>query len=243
MSFALIPLDILSCVRFFLCAILLSTHLVDHGVESVIATPCNQTFAEQRSVVITPSTASDLNLSSIFNCLGGSFEVSWSGSVAVTDSILIGGGTSVTIVGSSSNNGDKMETAAADSAVVAATAFGPIFVVDNAELVIKGLVVRGGNASRSVGTGETRGAGVHAVAANLIVERCAFYDNFAEESGGGIRASLSRVVVRETVFSNCSSGPEPGAGSTDASGEGGGIEVTFVLAVACALYMIPELHI
>lgn len=250
--FSLLPLLSLSRVRFFLCTILLPTHLLlgplslskHHRVMAATARSCNQTVAEQRPVVITPFTSSDLNLSSIFNCENGSFEVTWSGAVTVTGSIRIGRGTSVTIVGSygSSTSNEFLETAPNDSAAVASTAFGPIFIVEEAELILKGMVVRGGNASSLVGRGIARGGGVYARDANLTIERCAVEDNFAEDSGGGIRASLSRVIVRETVVRRCDAGFKPEAGSEDASGEGGGIEVVFVW-VTRAIHYHRTIHL
>lgn len=53
-------------------------------------------------VIVTPITAQ--NLTSMFNCEGGNFEVVWSGAVNVTGTIYIGMGTTVNITGKDSPN-------------------------------------------------------------------------------------------------------------------------------------------
>lgn len=191
-------------------------------------------------LLITPSAiSSGFNLSSIFDCEDGLFTVSWIGAVAVTDSIRIGRGTSVTISGSyssnSSNNGSvttssssdsesSLEAGAIEPAVVAKTAFGPIFVVEHGGLTLNDIVVRGGDASSLVESEKTSGGGIYADNATLAIKRCMFEDTVAE-SGGAIRASDSRVDVQDTVFRRCSAGFKAVADVEDAIGAGGGIEV------------------
>lgn len=86
------------------------------GVGSgVLAAPCvtgNTTTVDEEggrgggaatfNVSVTPNT--DLDLTSIFNCEGGQFQVAWSGAVNISGTIHIGLGTTVKIVGDSSSN-------------------------------------------------------------------------------------------------------------------------------------------
>lgn len=190
------------------------------------AAPCDSTV--QMSVAVTPFTS--LDLSSVFDCEDGEFEVSWSGAVSITESIRIGRGTAVSIMGDGSGSNDETsdaETADTESAAVeAVNAFGPIFVVNGSELYLEGIVVRDGNATDAAGEGLVTGGGVHALDANVTVVGCVFEDNFALHSGGGIYAQWSRLVVRDTEFRRCNAGLVPEAGDQDAEAEGGGVKAS-----------------
>lgn len=224
------------------CATYLLIHLVLGlmSVSTVVARMCEPSNGEL--LITSSAVSSGLNASSVFNCENGSFTAKWVGAVILTESIRIGRGTSVTIVGSYSKSSSNIrslttssdsdgegspEAGAIDSAAVAETAFGPIFVVGHGKLILDGIAVRGGNASSSVGSGVTRGGGIYAIGATLTVDWCTFEDNFAEESGGAIRASGSRVIVRDTVFRRCSAGVRAAVDIENAIGAGGGIEVIF----------------
>ncbi|CAM9443637.1 unnamed protein product, partial [Sphacelaria rigidula] len=112
----------------------------------------------------------------------------WSGAVNVTESIRIGYGTAVTIVGEGAES----------SAVRAASAFGPIFVANGSVLYLEDLAVCSGNATDIGGEGLVSGGGVHAVDATVTLVGCVFEDNFALHTGGGVFTNRSRLVVQDT---------------------------------------------
>lgn len=78
----------------------------DSGIGGVFAAPCPDTLAgvpgKAQNVTVTPDT--DVDLSTIFSCEDGEFEVSWSGVVNVSRTIYIGRGTTVKIVGDATND-------------------------------------------------------------------------------------------------------------------------------------------
>ena len=83
---------------------------------SVLAAPCDvdDTIARRDeepagALKVNVTAGIDLNLTMIFNCEGGDFEVAWSGAVNVFETIHIGNGTTVKIVGHG-NPSDTSET-------------------------------------------------------------------------------------------------------------------------------------
>lgn len=201
------------------------------GVASAI--PCTPTA--QQSIAVSPSSA--LNVSSLFDCEGGVFDVTWSGVVNIQSSIVIGTGTTVSIAGDHVSNvtiglsSDSAGTSSAvnntgSSAVVATDVIGPLFVVQRGVLNLEGISVRGGSATVTAGLGVISGGGVSAEDANVTVTGCTFEENFAEWVGGGIFANRSRVEIRDTAFRVCAAGAPPVAGEVDyVEGSGGGVGV------------------
>lgn len=106
------PHPIAAVLCFLLAGILVSPNF--DGVAQtrglgfgVLAAPCgtNTTTAGAPTTVnvsVTPTTGLDLTK---FNCEGGDFRVLWSGVVNITETIYIGQGTTVHIIGDSSPNG------------------------------------------------------------------------------------------------------------------------------------------
>ena len=94
-------------IYLVVAAVLLSP--IDYGIARkgemgfcVLAAPCvpdNATAREAGATTLEVNATTDLNLTSIFACEGGTFEVAWSGTVNVSGTIHIGLGTTVTIVG------------------------------------------------------------------------------------------------------------------------------------------------
>lgn len=191
------------------------------------AAPCDSTA--QESLAVTPSTS--LDLSSVFACEDGAFEVQWSGTVSITETIRIGRGTTVAIIGGGSDiSGGTSDGETAEvnqfAAIAAVNAFGPIFVANGSVLHLEGIAIRYGNATDSVGEGLVNGGGVHALDADVTVVGCVFEANFALHSGGGIYAKRSRLVVRDTAFRQSSAGLKTKAGDDDVEAEGGGVMVS-----------------
>lgn len=191
---------------------------------------------------VTTISSSTEDVSSVFECDNGIFEVTWSGVVNISKSIVLGNGTRVSIVGDYGNglgglnalggSTDEVLSASTSGSSAVETnglAFGPIFVVVNASLSLDGIAVRSGNASESVGGGYSTGGGIHGENADISVVSCEFEDNFAELGGAGISANASDLVVTDTVFRRCRAGSVPEAGDEDAAEAGGGIMVSAVL--------------
>lgn len=206
--------------------------------------------------VLNISTVDDIDLTSLFDCEDGEFEIILWGSVTVNDNIQIGSGTKVSIVGNHDNGllsdyyGEKLvnpdygsgastnataETGSIDSEIIAGTAFGPMFFLENASLHLENITLRNGNATTSTSSGIVSGGGLHSLDADITIAGCTLEDMFAEYWGAGIFANRSRIVVRDTLFRRCASGIRSQAGQTTSSrvgggdviGVGGGIAVRF----------------
>lgn len=161
--------------------------------------------------VVNVTSTADVNLTSIFDCEGGNFEVYWSGEVDVTDTIVIGNGTTVRIFGDDNSiEGDSglsdddevvanltsglalplgLTSAAVGMGPPNVTAgaekpasFGSMFYVDGGILILEDLIVRGGFADNTT-------AGLDGVGG--------FYG-----SGGGIYAVNSSVFVTRCDFND-----------------------------------------
>ena len=214
-------------------------------------------------ITVTNDTAYDL--STLFACEGGDFNVSWFGVVRVGSTITIGRGTTVRIFGeidtnsvlattsrpisstsaSSNVSSDfelELETLSGDlnlpqeltsTAVVEVSdgvSFGPIFLVDNGELYLEGLTIRGGNATNSNAGTIIAGGGIYANFSQVSVSSCVFEDNFAEYLGGGIHTNRSILTVKDSVFRRNKAGFQSFAGDKDADGAGGGIGVRILFS-------------
>lgn len=237
----------------------------------VLAAPCgtgNTTASGRQPVRVSVTPTIGVN-STMFNCEGGDFEVSWSGVVTVRDTIYIGFGTTVNIMGQSSpmNTSDTAAIPEAScsinttghvgvhdpiatlsiprgltSAAVrdlplnmseppnGSITFGPIFYVDGGELHLQNMAIRGGYVANSTNYPDASGGGIYAQRSNVTATWCEFEDNFAESEGGGIFANASTLVVIDSVFRRCRAGFRPEVGE-EASGAGGGINVSMVSAV------------
>ena len=202
-------------------------------------------------ITVTNDTAYDL--STVFDCEDGEFNVSWFGVVRVGSTIKIGRGTTVRIVGNSSSSTSnssyvssdmelELETLSGDLTLpqeLASTAvevsdgvsFGPIFLVDSGELYLEGLTVRGGNATNSTAGTFIAGGGISANFSQISVSSCVFEDNFAEYLGGGIHTNRSTLTVKDSVFRRNKAGFQSFAGDEDVDGAGGGIGVRMVLGL------------
>lgn len=167
-------------------------------------------------IIVTPEIGPDL--ANVFGCEGGEFHVSWSGVVGVPETIYIGRGTTVWIVGGNassnsslgaSTDGDQQEhleglstnlpplpnglaaaavRTASDPQLVAQ--LGPIFFVDGGQLFLEGLALRGGNATASS-------------ADNVVVNNSSsssITGGDAVVSGGGIHAIDANVTVTGCEF-------------------------------------------
>ena len=214
-------------------------------------------------IAVTNDTA--INLSTLFACEDGEFNVSWSGIVRVGSTITIGRGTTVRIFGEIDTNSVLATTSNSSSSTSASSnvssdfeleletlsgglnlpqeltstvevsdgvSFGPIFFVDNGELYVEGLTIRGGNASNSNAGTITAGGGIYANFSQISVSSCVFEDNFAEYLGGGIHTNLSTLTVKDSVFRRNKAGFQSSAGDEDVDGAGGGIGVRIVFRIS-----------
>ena len=173
----------------------------------VFAAPCSSgnTTAE---VDVTPNGTVDLT--SVFNCEGGDFEVVWFGEVQLNGTVVIGSGTTVRISGERNSNGGNsslsnnevvanltsglsLPLGLTSAAVGVAppnitistnrnTSFGPMFSVDHGHLTLKDMVIRGG------------------FTANTTDENDKIGD--VEQSGGGVFAVNSTVSVTRCEFND-----------------------------------------
>ena len=173
----------------------------------VFAAPCTSGNTTTK-VYVTPNATSDLT--SVFDCEGGDFEVEWSGEVQLTGTIVIGSGTTVRISGerissrgnsSLSNNeavanltsGLALPVGLTSAAVGRAppnitistdrtASFGPMFYVDHGNLTLEDLVIRGGFSANNTDEDDRIGD--------------------VERSGGGVFAVNSTVSVTRCEFND-----------------------------------------
>lgn len=199
---------------------------------------------------VAVSEASE-DLAHMFDCDDGVFEVEWSGTVAVTDTIVIGAGTTVRIVGTPASNATEGSTSESSSSVsgreeVEQMTSG-LTLPHGLTSVAGGLETSGITSQNDVGDlnkpifsvkgGQLflqdmiirggfadSGAGVHAKLSNVSIDRCEFIDSFAEISGGGVYVEDSALNVTSSHFSGCRAGFSSFSGD-DAEGKGGGIHV------------------
>lgn len=176
-------------------------------MRGVLATPCivaNESVGAvdmTQRVFVTPDVA--VNLTTVFDCENGEFEVSWSGVVNVSSTINIGPGTTVKIVGDTTNGTTN------NSSANGASASGG--VDHNLDKVLSGLAIPAGLTSAVVGnrpanptpSDETSFGPIFFVdGGQLLLEGLAVRDGFAtnstnslSDSGGGVHAIDSNVTV------------------------------------------------
>ena len=216
-----------------------------------------------QQVGVTPAT--NLDLTSFFDCEGGDFDVYWSGTVNIAGTIVIGSGTTVRIFGDgnysesprSLDNRDGFEElttglelphgltseavgiGSPDMASGADTSvsFGPMFYVNGGHLVLEDLIVRGGFTANTTNGLDGRGGGVQAIQSIVSVARCEFSDNFAEHWGGGIFTNQSTLEVVDSVFRSCEAGFPSAVEDEDLEGTGGGIWVSGFLFVVIVVVL------
>ena len=210
-------------------------------VIGVLAETCENLTQE-----FTVSSQIEYNISSLFECEGGEFNVSWSGVINVSSTITIGRGTTVRIFGESPEHSSSSVNSSyglnvpqeLTSAVARASTsgpFGPIFFVQEGELHLENVVIKGGNATTSTTIDE--GGGVHAYNSVVSISGCIFEENFAELKGGGIFTDESTLILKDSVFRDNHAGFQSVAGDGDiegdgeVDGEGGGIWVSALVKI------------
>lgn len=220
-------------------------------VAGALAALC--TSADVVRLTVTPESV--LDLATLFDCEEGEFEVVWSGAVNVSETINVGRGTSLHIVGNTTvtttsssstpiningssgtsqalpefSSGLALPTGLLSAAVGVRpgnASFGPLFYVNGGQLSMEGLAIRNGFATSSTNKSLGSGGGVQAMNSNVTFFGCEFVDNFAESMGGGIFANRSTVVITNSVFRGCRAGFQSFAGDEDMSGVGGGVSVS-----------------
>ena len=214
-------------------------------------------------IAVTNDTA--YNLSTLFACEDGEFNVSWFGVVRVGGTITIGRGTTVRIFGEIDTNSVLATSINSSSSTSASSnvssdleleletlsgglnlpqeltstvevsdgvSFGPIFFVDNGELYLEGLTIRGGSATNSTAGTIIAGGGIYANFSQISVSSCVFEDNFAEYLGGGIHTNRSTLTVKDSVFRRNKAGFQSFPGDEDVDGAGGGIGVRIFFRIS-----------
>lgn len=200
--------------------------------------PCGSSSTGTTEQFNVPSDV-ESDLPFIFDCEGGNFEVFWSGSVTLTESIRIGRGTTVSICGDHDNGLSTSNCFGADDSIIETTfiedeeseivaegVFGSIFHVEAGSLNLVNMALRDGNASGSNSTGISDGGGLYAHQADITVTGCTFEDMFAGYWGGGIYSNGSRLLIQDTVFRRCSAGKIPEAGQDHVEAAGGALGVS-----------------
>lgn len=190
----------------------------------VFAVPCSGTTtsaegggeeAVTQPVNVTQEAA--LDLTNMFNCEGGDFEVYWSGEVNVSATITIGAGTTVRIFGegnstegnSSLSDNEALEELTSELAlpvrltsaavgvgppnITVSTeediSFGPMFYVEGGQLFLEDMIVRGGFAANTTTTTTSvNGSGSDGTSLDGI--------------GGGVFAVNSNVTVTRCEFND-----------------------------------------
>lgn len=133
---------------------------------------------------VVEDTAGAVRLAQAVNCSGGSFDVTWIGSVTVEETIHVGEGTTVNVTGSSDG------TSVADGASQTSQ-----FNLDGGGVLhLSDLTLVNGRAEAGSG-----GGALLAADAAVTLTRCAFVDNSAE-FGGAIVVARSELVAKDVTF-------------------------------------------
>ena len=206
-------------------AVLLSA--IDYGIArsggmgfGVLAAPCENATTgggEGRIQNVEVTATTNLDLTSIFACEGGTFVVAWLGAVNVSGTIHIGVGTTVTIVGDTSPNSTGDAASSMGSSNITAgggnsSIHDEVDVLTGALSIPRGLtsaVVGAGSSTTSVDTDESLDFGpiFFVDGGQLILENMAvrggFVLNSTENStarGAGIHAQHSNITVTGCEF-------------------------------------------
>ena len=121
----------------------------------VLAAPCvpdNATAREAGATTLEVNATTDLNLTSIFACEGGTFEVAWSGTVNVSGTIHVGLGTTVKIVGDSRPNSTS-DTASSTRSINITASSGNSSIRDEVDTLTAALSIPHGLTSAAVRVG------------------------------------------------------------------------------------------
>ncbi|CAM9428829.1 unnamed protein product [Scytosiphon promiscuus] len=150
--------------------------------------------------VASPADAQDL--ASALDCTGGGgvFNVTWTGSVVVTQPFNISAGAALTVTG--------VGGGADETAVIDAEGADGIFVVSGVSaLNLENLVLQGGNSSENGGAIRVEAGG-----SVINLSNCDFLDNHAAGYGGAIFADFGELVITgDTRFMGNSAGYRGGA--------------------------------
>ena len=165
-------------------------------------------------IVVTAAT--DLNLTSIFNCAGGEFEVDWSGAVNVPGTIHVGVDTTVKIVGNGSvNNSDGTAPNTGGSNITGSSDNSSS--QDQLDVYTAPLSIPRGLTSAVVGVGSSAASDKSSAfgpiffvnGGQLFLENMAIREGFVANythssiiSGGGIHALDANVTVTGCEFEN-----------------------------------------
>lgn len=152
------------------------------------------------SPLVVEDTAGAVRLAQAVNCSGGSFDVSWIGSVMVEETIHVLEGTTLNITGSADG------TSIADGGDQT-----PLFKVDRGggALHLSDMTLANGNAEF--------GGALLAIDATITLIGCTFVGNFAAESGGAILLAASELSAKDVSFARNSAQYIGGALYADAS--------------------------
>lgn len=159
-------------VVMMVLALLLSFAYISGGETA----PCS---ADTVSLEVT-STADLKNMTQTLNCTGGgTFEVSWMGSIQLEQAIELSEGKELTVTGSSS-----MMTVQSNSVMDAGSTTGIFRVYNGSTLTLNHLVLEGGNAENGAAVDARSFSSVYAV-------DCSFTNNNAT-SGGETNSTQDR---------------------------------------------------
>ncbi|CAM9391252.1 unnamed protein product, partial [Choristocarpus tenellus] len=135
------------------------------------------------------NTSGATNLSNAVNCTEGTVNAVWVGLVAINNTIEVGQGTTLNIVGEVGGGGTD--------AVIDGASSDRIFDVGTgAKLQIENATIHGGLAHASSG-----GGGIRCSGASLVLVDCVFESNMSNGSaGGGVWMEKSTMVVKGGSF-------------------------------------------
>lgn len=135
-------------------------------------------------VISVASAAEAQSLADALTCTGGGlFEVTWSGSVAVTEPFQVSGGSTLNITGEVGFapgfvlDDDGMSSTGEIAAAIGQGTDGIFIVSGSSTLTLDNLVLQGGNSSAG-------GGAIHAAGAAIGVRDCGFLNNGAVGYGG-----------------------------------------------------------
>lgn len=154
------------------------------GQTSVGVAQCALPDVSGSSPVVVEDTAGAARLAQAVNCSGGSFDVTWIGSVTLEETIHVGEGTTVNVTGSPDGT----------SVVDGASQTSQFNLAGGGVLHLSDLTLVGGRAEAGSG-----GGALLATDAAVTLTRCAFVDN-AAEFGGAMVVARSELVARDVTF-------------------------------------------